>query len=163
MHDPVAEEREDVALREDDALVVEGAVLEAEHHAALHHITAARDLDQLALGELLAAQRAENREAAGNALDVLDGDRIGIGEAGSEEGEEHHYGSERRPDHGAAPLKTLQRWIAAGASAVPGDRTDGTPRAAAGTSRADSAEVTWDWTREPKMVVDGPRAGRTPR
>jgi hypothetical protein len=74
LYEVVAPQREDLLLREDHRLIVEGAVAEAEQQARVHALRP-DDLQQIALCECLAARAAEHQEAAGDAFEVADRDR----------------------------------------------------------------------------------------
>src|SRR5256884_9991537 len=66
-------------LREHHPLVVERPVAEPEREPVLDAVTA-RNLQPLALGELLAADRAQDGEGVQDALRELHGDRLGRSE-----------------------------------------------------------------------------------
>jgi type II secretory pathway predicted ATPase ExeA len=62
LHEVVAHNPEGIALRKDDGLLVDGAVLETKNEMAGYPI-AMRHLCDLALGESFAFQRAQDKKA----------------------------------------------------------------------------------------------------
>ena len=70
---------EHLALREHHRLVVERAVLEAEHEARIHAALGADDLQQVALRQQVAGGRAEGQKAVGDAFRVAHRHRPGQG------------------------------------------------------------------------------------
>ena len=79
--------REHALLREDHRLVEHRAVLEDEHHAALH-LAAAHELQQVAGADLGGVDGAQGEEAVAHALREAHGDRFGGGRRDEQAGEE---------------------------------------------------------------------------
>jgi len=75
LNEVVADEPKTAVLREDGGFVMDGAVLEVEHHLGGHAI-ATDDLNDIAVSECVALQRAQYQEAVERSLRVANGHRL---------------------------------------------------------------------------------------
>ncbi len=106
LDDVIRHQRERILLGKDDGLVVERAVLEAEHESGLHSV-AAYDLREISLRELLVVGRAQGRKRSRHAFRVTNGHGAGNRGTDVRDRESKDKDCHSRPAHWATSLTPL--------------------------------------------------------